>query len=75
MAYGGTVIVSLGNVLNLEFNIIMKQLKARLLTEEEKYVRAVKLSKDYHTLGAIRDDFRHIKGVLAELDLAHGKHD
>jgi len=62
-------------VLNLELDITTKQLKAQLLTEEEKYVRAVKLSKDYDTLRAIRDDIRHIKGVLAELGLAHGRQD
>jgi|tagenome__1003787_1003787.scaffolds.fasta_scaffold16516977_1 hypothetical protein len=46
----------------------IEELQAKLAKEEEQYKDALKSSKDYNTLKAIRDNIREIKKNLQSLN-------
>ena len=45
----------------------IRKLESQLISEEEKYVTAVRLHKDYNTLRTHRDNMRNMKTQLDQL--------
>jgi hypothetical protein len=64
---GGIIAAALYLMYESDTNRRIRELESQLVSEEEKYINAVRSHKDYNTLRAHRENMHHMKTQLEQL--------